>query len=107
MPIPPPTERFSSRVENYVRFRPSYPLEVLDLLKAECGFNTSSIVADVAYGTGIFSKLLLENGNRVFGVEPNESMRHAENNSSQDTQPSPPSPEPPRPQRLPTTASIS
>ena len=77
MPIQPPTERFSSRVENYVRFRPSYPLEVLDLLKAECGFNTSSIVADVAYGTGIFSKLLLENGNRVFGVEPNESMRHA------------------------------
>jgi SAM-dependent methyltransferase len=77
MAIAPPTERFSSRVENYVRFRPSYPSEGLDLLKAECGFTPASIVADVASGTGIFTQLLLENGNRVFGVEPNENMRHA------------------------------
>ena len=77
MPIAPPTERFSSRVENYVRFRPSYPSGVLDLLKAECGLAPVSVVADVASGTGIFTRLLLENGNRVFGVEPNESMRRA------------------------------
>ena len=72
-----PTERFSSRVENYVRFRPSYPREVIDLLREECGFTPNSVVADIASGTGLFTRLLLENGNRVFGVEPNNDMRKA------------------------------
>jgi len=36
-----------------------------------------SLVADVASGTGIFTRLLLENGNRVLGVEPNADMRRA------------------------------
>jgi SAM-dependent methyltransferase len=72
-----PTERFSTRVENYVRFRPSYPKDIIDFLGLECGLTSNSIVADIASGTGIFTRLLLENGNRVFGVEPNEKMRRA------------------------------
>jgi SAM-dependent methyltransferase len=72
-----PTERFSSRVENYVRYRPGYPPDVVKLLKAECGFSSASLVADIASGTGIFTRLLVENGNRVLGVEPNEKMRRA------------------------------
>jgi SAM-dependent methyltransferase len=71
------TSRFSSRVENYVRYRPGYPKEVVDLLKSECGLVSSSVVADIASGTGIFTRMLLENGNRVFGVEPNSEMRRA------------------------------
>jgi SAM-dependent methyltransferase len=72
-----PTQRFSSRVENYVRFRPSYPASVIDLLRDECGLERNDVVADIASGTGLFTRLLLENGNRVFGVEPNENMRRA------------------------------
>ena len=72
-----PTERFSSRVQNYVRFRPSYPKEVIDVLRSECGLKADSVVADIASGTGLFTRLLLENGNRVFGVEPNRDMRQA------------------------------
>jgi SAM-dependent methyltransferase len=72
-----PTARFSDRVENYVRYRPGYPPEVLDLLRAECGLQPSHIVADVASGTGVFTRLLLENGNSVFAVEPNTEMREA------------------------------
>jgi len=72
-----PTERFSARVENYVRFRPSYPREVMDVLRQECGLTRNSVVADIASGTGLFTQLLLENGNRVYGVEPNENMRNA------------------------------
>jgi len=72
-----PKERFSSRVENYARFRPGYPAEVVEVLKKECGLNRDSVVADIAFGTGIFTRLLLENGNRVFGVEPNADMRQA------------------------------
>src|SRR5579864_3729802 len=72
-----PTQRFSSRVENYVRFRPSYPPETIAVLRDECGLTADSTVADIASGTGIFTRLLLQNGNRVFGVEPNEKMRRA------------------------------
>ena len=72
-----PTERFSSRVGNYVRFRPSYPSQVVDVLRQECELTPDSLVADIASGTGIFTRLLLGNGNRVFGVEPNHKMRQA------------------------------
>ena len=70
-----PTARFSDRVENYVRYRPGYPPEVLDLLRAECGLQPSHVVADIASGTGLFTRLLLENGNSVYAVEPNAEMR--------------------------------
>lgn len=70
-----PTARFSDRVENYVRYRPGYPPEVVDLLRAECGLLPGHLVADVASGTGVFTRLLLENGNTVRAVEPNTEMR--------------------------------
>lgn len=71
------TQRFSSRVENYVRHRPCYPKAILDLLTAECGLTKESVVADIGSGTGKLTQLFLENGNRVFGVEPNREMREA------------------------------
>lgn len=73
------TQRFSSRVDNYVRYRPSYPSEVLDVMREKCGLLTEHIVADIASGTGIFTRMLLGNGNRVFAVEPNAEMREAGN----------------------------
>src|ERR1700686_5427853 len=69
------TTRFHDRVENYVRYRPGYPPEVLELPRAECGLKPSHAIADIASGTGIFTRLLLENGNYVFAVEPNAEMR--------------------------------
>lgn len=72
-----PTARFSDRVENYVRYRPGYPPEVLALLRAECGLLPTHLVADIASGTGLFTRILLENGNPVFAVEPNAEMRDA------------------------------
>src|ERR1700730_6281473 len=77
MPASNATTRFSNRVENYVRYRPGYPPEVVRALKAECGLAPSHAVADVASGTGIWTRMLLENGNPVFGVEPNAEMREA------------------------------
>lgn len=77
MPVSNPTERFSSRVNDYVLYRPGYPAEVLELLTTECGLTSQSVIADIASGTGIFTRMLLENGNRVVGVEPNDDMRKA------------------------------
>lgn len=72
-----PTERFSSRVENYIKYRPGYPAEIINLLKEECGLTPSSVIADVGSGTGILSEMFLKNGNRVYGIEPNRGMREA------------------------------
>lgn len=70
-------ERFSNRVENYVKYRPSYPPEVLHLFHNEMFLQTDSVVADIGSGTGISAKIFLENGNKVYGVEPNKAMRDA------------------------------
>ncbi|MFY9691750.1 MAG: class I SAM-dependent methyltransferase [Candidatus Acidiferrales bacterium] len=70
-------ERFSSRVEDYVRYRPGYPREVLDVLRDGCGLTAESVVVDVGSGTGLLAQLFLENGNVVYGVEPNAAMRDA------------------------------
>ena len=77
MPASNATSRFSDRVENYVRYRPGYPTQVIETLKTECGLAPHHVIADVASGTGIWTRLLLENGNKVFGVEPNAEMRTA------------------------------
>jgi len=69
--------RFSSRVENYIKYRPGYPQTVIGTLATECRLTTQSIIGDIGSGTGILSELLLKNGNRVFGVEPNREMREA------------------------------
>jgi SAM-dependent methyltransferase len=72
-----PTERFSSRVDDYVKYRPAYPREVLDLLRTHAGLQRSWEIADVGCGTGISSRLFLDNGNVVYGIEPNDDMRRA------------------------------
>jgi SAM-dependent methyltransferase len=77
MPASNATSRFSGRVENYIRYRPGYPPEVLETLKTECGLMSSHVIADIASGTGIWTRILLENGTPVFGVEPNAEMREA------------------------------
>jgi SAM-dependent methyltransferase len=77
VPAKDATQRFSSRVDNYIRYRPGYPLEILGVLKRECNLQPTSVIADIGSGTGLSSKIFLENGNRVIGVEPNKEMREA------------------------------
>ena len=71
------TTRFSSRVQDYIKYRPTYPAELLRIMERHCGFSAGSVVADLGSGTGILCELLLKNGNPVFGVEPNLEMRSA------------------------------
>jgi ubiquinone/menaquinone biosynthesis C-methylase UbiE len=77
MPIANATTRFSDRVENYARYRPSYPPEVIRTLNEVCGLKPEHVIADIASGTGIWTRQLLEAGNSVFAVEPNAEMRQA------------------------------
>lgn len=72
-----PTTRFTDRVEDYVKYRPSYPVEVIEYLTSEGILTTDSVIADIGSGTGISAELFLKNGNTVYGVEPNDAMREA------------------------------
>ncbi len=65
------TRLFSSRVDDYVKYRPSYPAAAIDLLRRRCGLHPGVTVADLGSGTGILTALLLEAGARVMAVEPN------------------------------------
>jgi SAM-dependent methyltransferase len=70
-------QRFTGRVQDYLRYRPGYPREVLLLLHGTCGLLPSHVVADIGSGTGKLAELFLSNGNTVFCVEPNPEMREA------------------------------
>jgi ubiquinone/menaquinone biosynthesis C-methylase UbiE len=72
-----PRERFSNRVDDYVRYRPSYPAELIRRLSQLGDLGPGRVVADVGSGTGILTGLLLATGATVIGVEPNASMRQA------------------------------
>jgi ubiquinone/menaquinone biosynthesis C-methylase UbiE len=74
---PSPTTRFTDRVENYVKARPSYPAALIPLLVENCGLDRESTVLDVGCGTGLLAELFCEFGSRVIGVEPNAAMRAA------------------------------
>jgi SAM-dependent methyltransferase len=73
------TQRFSDRVADYVKYRPSYPQDVVTFLHETCGVAPGAQVADVGAGTGISARLFLEAGHPVVAVEPNQAMREAAN----------------------------
>jgi len=71
------TQRFTKRVEDYVRYRPDYPAGLVSRLLEETGLGAGAVVADVGSGTGIFTRLLLQQDLRVYAIEPNAPMREA------------------------------
>lgn len=77
-------ERFSNRVANYVKYRPHYPPEILQVFRDEMNLRENSVIADVGSGTGISAQIFLANGNAVYGVEPNAAMRAAAENYLKD-----------------------
>ena len=75
--LPDATTRFTSRVGDYVRWRPTYPQELVTLLETETEVRPPAHVADVGSGTGISTVALLDAGYEVFAIEPNAAMRAA------------------------------
>src|SRR5271154_3656194 len=69
--------RFSDRAKDYVKYRPHYSPEVVQALRQACDLGPEHAIADVGCGPGLLAEVLLENGNRVIGVEPNLEMREA------------------------------
>ncbi|MHC4375624.1 MAG: class I SAM-dependent methyltransferase [Planctomycetota bacterium] len=70
-----PLERFTNAVENYKRFRPSYPDSLRDALEGLLPKSTGPRVLDLGAGTGISTRWLREGSQAtVHGLEPNASM---------------------------------
>ncbi len=67
--------RFSHRAENYDRYRPNYPSELLEFMHDYVSLCPTHILADIAAGTGIFTEQLAGWGNTIYVVEPNTYMR--------------------------------
>jgi len=70
-------QRFSNHVDDYIKYRPHYPAEIISFLTEQGYLSKQSVVADIGSGTGIITELFLNNGNKVFAVEPNKEMREA------------------------------
>ncbi|QOJ15031.1 MAG: class I SAM-dependent methyltransferase [Planctomycetia bacterium] len=80
-PAPDATTRFSNRVADYVRGRPGYPPALLLCLQRDFALSTQHEIVDVGSGTGLSAAVFLANGNPVIGVEPNDDMRRAGDDS--------------------------
>ncbi|MDQ0229175.1 class I SAM-dependent methyltransferase [Metabacillus malikii] len=71
------TNTFTNKAELYAKYRQTYPSDYIDYLVSKADINDDCIIADIGSGTGILSKQLLERCFTVIGVEPNDDMRAA------------------------------
>lgn len=67
-------DRFSSAADDYARYRPGYPDDVVAACAAYAGLKPGAHVVDIGCGTGISSRLFASHGYRVTGIEPNAAM---------------------------------
>ena len=64
---------FDNKTKEYVIGRPSYPTEILKVIR-ELGVTKQSTIADIGAGTGILTHMLGELGCKVLAIEPNRQM---------------------------------
>ncbi|MCW5590443.1 MAG: class I SAM-dependent methyltransferase, partial [Legionellales bacterium] len=64
-------------IEHYVKYRPNYPDAIYSFLSQQGMLKPQHVIADIGSGTGFLAKLFLEQGHRVYGIEPNSGMREA------------------------------
>src|SRR5580692_9553238 len=70
-----PTVRFSERALAYASGRPHYPPAIVAHLARELELAPGAVIVDLGSGTGLSSRIFLQAGFQVIGVEPNARMR--------------------------------
>ena len=69
--------RFDDRVQDYLQGRPGYPPALVEVLEAQVGLRPEWTVADIGAGPGLLSRVFLDHGCAVVGVEPSPPMAAA------------------------------
>ncbi|WP_421385323.1 class I SAM-dependent methyltransferase [Bacillus salacetis] len=64
---------FDNKTKEYALGRPSYPVDILRILR-ELGVNNQSVIADIGAGTGILTHMLGSLECSVLAIEPNQHM---------------------------------
>ena len=70
------TRKFDGRAADYTTGRPGYANALIECMYSRYGISSSSVIADIGSGTGKFAWYLLDKGNPVYCVEPNQDMRN-------------------------------
>lgn len=65
--------KFNDKSDFYNKYRPKYAKDVIDIIIDSMN-NKNEIIADIACGTGIFTKQLYDRKCNVIGIEPNKEM---------------------------------
>jgi SAM-dependent methyltransferase len=65
---------FNAVADEYDRYRPSYPDELIDRACEAAGIGPGATVLEIGCGTGQLTRSLLERGLRVTAVEPGERL---------------------------------
>ncbi|EGC40512.1 hypothetical protein DICPUDRAFT_146676 [Dictyostelium purpureum] len=60
--------------QNYVKGRPTYPIESVEYMRDNLGIDKDSVVVDLACGTGKFTQVLASVFNNVTAVEPSKQF---------------------------------
>jgi SAM-dependent methyltransferase len=69
-----PRERFSPAADDYARYRPDYPDDLVRACADYARLAPGAPVVDIGCGTGISSRRFAHHGYRVTGVDPNAAM---------------------------------
>lgn len=67
-------KRFSETAKVYDKYRPSYPKELVTWIINASKLKRGSSIADIGCGTGISTRLFLNRGFDVVGIDPNDDM---------------------------------
>jgi SAM-dependent methyltransferase len=70
-----PTAAFSSKAENYARYRWSYAPQAIEVICQTAALDENSTVADIGAGSGILTRHLIGKAGLVLALEPNAEMR--------------------------------
>jgi ubiquinone/menaquinone biosynthesis C-methylase UbiE len=68
-----PRARFSETVENYDRYRPTYPEALVDWTLEPFGGRAPRVL-DLGCGTGISTRLFSTRAKSIVGIDPNDAM---------------------------------
>lgn len=68
------SEMFNLAADYYDKFRPSYPVEIIDLLTRKTGISAGSNLMEIGAGSGKATELIKDSGYHICCIEPGKDL---------------------------------